>query len=374
MLKVQEYLRGGKSLEDLKAEFGIGFRVNSDLNVVCLNYSQFESPISHPLVQECRSLTLELDSWDIKAWAFPRFFNYGEGHIPADFDWENFKTTEKLDGSLITLWHHNTAGWQVSTRSVPDGSTPVGDFGMTFYQLVLQALSDMGTSWEALQTHLDPNYCYVCELLCEENQVVVRHSGRNLVLLAIRDLCSNTELDVQSWSLEHPEFPLPIVKLYEKFSQEAIREFVQTRHPLQYEGFVLMDSKFNRVKLKSDAYCLISHQVDGLGRSNRSRLELLLSGKTDDVLSVLPKILQSRIVDLQGKLLELVSEINLVYSKLKDIELQKDFAGVALTYKYSAVLFALRGGRIDSAMDWFKTASPKSTLDWMKVPLEDVEN
>ena len=52
MLKVQEYLRSGKTLDELKAEFAIGFRINEKLNVACLNYSMIESPMGEEIVQE----------------------------------------------------------------------------------------------------------------------------------------------------------------------------------------------------------------------------------------------------------------------------------------------------------------------------------
>ena len=56
MLKVQHYLRSGKTLDDLKAELAIGYRVNEALNVVCLNYSMIESPMSEEIVQESAEL------------------------------------------------------------------------------------------------------------------------------------------------------------------------------------------------------------------------------------------------------------------------------------------------------------------------------
>jgi len=123
MLRTQEYLRSGKTLEDLKSELAIRYRVDEKLNVVCLNYSMIESPMSNEIVQECRSLILDMGSWDVLGWSFKKFFNYGEGHIPSDFDWNQFETFEKLDGSLITVWHHSKYGWQIATRSVPDGSS-----------------------------------------------------------------------------------------------------------------------------------------------------------------------------------------------------------------------------------------------------------
>ena len=367
MLKVQEYLRSGKTLEDLKSEFYIGYRVNEKLNVACLNYSMIESPMGEEIVQECRSLILDLTTWDVKGWAFNKFFNYGEGHCPSTFNWDGFKTYEKLDGSLITLWYHEEYGWQVSTRSVPDGSSEVDDTGMTYRELVIKTLHDMGVSWGRFIFSMNPDYSYAYELLTPENQVVVHHTDRKLVLTAIRNLKTLQELDL-SFKESHST---PIVKLYDTFSLDAVKDLVQSRNPLEHEGFVLVDANFNRIKLKSDAYCLMSHQRDGLGKSNKARLELILSEKVDDVLSILPQFVQDKILVIQNALTLLVNNINKTYREIKDIETQKDFAFEALKHRYSGVLFALRSGRVESAMDWFKNASPKSTLEWLS--LEDRE-
>lgn len=235
------------------------------------------------------------------------------------------------------------------------------------------ALKDMGTSWEEVTSHFTPGHTYVCELTCEENQVVCHYGDRKLTLLAIRSLMEPNypELSITEWGIENPSFPLPQVKLYEKFSLEAVQELVQSRNPLEYEGFVLVDKNWNRVKLKGSAYVLMSHQRDGLGKSNKARLELILSEKTDDVLSILPKFVQDRIIDLQTKLTSLSLSINKVYEEIKDAETQKDFAALATKHRFSGVLFALRSKKVESAMDYFKKASPKSTLAWLHLEEND---
>ena len=373
MLKVQEYLRSGKTLDELKAEFAIGFRINEKLNVACLNYSMIESPMGEEIVQECRSLILDLTTWDVRGWAFKKFFNYGEGHCPSDFNWDNFDTYEKLDGSLITLWYHEEFGWQVATRSIPDGSNEVDNTGMTYRDLVIQTLQDMGVTWDQLVGSMDTDYCYAYELMTPENQVVVAHQDRKLVLTAIRSLKAPfyKENNLHTWAGWNPGFPVPIVHLHEGFSLEAVKEFVQTRNPLEHEGFVLVDANFNRIKLKSDSYCLMAHQRDGLGKSNKARLELILSEKDDDVMSILPPYVQDKIVILKLKLVSLVSSIEKVYDEIKNTETQKDFAMLAIKHRFSGVLFALRSGKVTSAIEWFKNASPKSTLEWLNMEEDD---
>ena len=369
MLKVQEYLRSGNTLENLKRDFAIGGRVDEKLNVVSLNYSMIESPMSNPIVQECRCLILEIGTWNVKGITYNKFFNYGEGHIPEDFDWSNFKTYEKLDGSIIAVWFHDTYGWQIATRSVPDGSSQVDDSGLTYRDLVIMTLKDMGSSWETLQAHMDPKYTYIYELMTPENQVVVLHKDRKLVLTGIRSTDEPwfKESDLDIWHGWNPGFPVPVVNRYEGFSKDVVLFEVQGRNPLEHEGFVLVDKNFNRVKVKSDAYCLMSHQRDGLGKSNKARLELVLTEKDDDVMQLLPEFVQDKIKVIKQKLGDLVTQVNEVYNSLKHIESQKDFALEACKYRFSGALFAIRAKRVTSALEWFKQASPKSTLDYLNL-------
>jgi hypothetical protein len=68
MLKVQEYLKSGKSLQDLENEFGIE---HSDYGTaISLNYNQIKSPMSEEISKECRGLILRQDSWELLAYPF----------------------------------------------------------------------------------------------------------------------------------------------------------------------------------------------------------------------------------------------------------------------------------------------------------------
>mgnify|MGYP000921629595 FL=1 len=76
MLEVQKYLKSGKTLEDLKNELAIKTTHHDSLPLVILNYDQIESrPKDHPIVRECRGLTLRSDNFDLVGKSFNRFFN-----------------------------------------------------------------------------------------------------------------------------------------------------------------------------------------------------------------------------------------------------------------------------------------------------------
>ena len=367
MLSVQAYLRTeGQDLQTLKEGYAINYRINEELGVVCLNYNQIESDMRQPIVIECRQLILEMGTWNVISISFEKFHNFAEDRTP-DFDWSDFKTYEKLDGSILTFWHHKTHGWQIATRSVPDGSTSTGDSDMSFKDLVLLTLKDMGLTFEGVTSYMEPGYSYVCELCCPENQVVVQHQTRSLTLLAVRSIREPyfKECDLETWSSWNPQFPLPLVTRYDGFSQEAILSNVQERNPIEHEGYVLVDKNFNRVKIKSDAYCLMSHQRDGLGKSNRARLELIFSLQDDDIIGLLPKYVQDKIIDLKLRVANLAKKLDFDYQGIKHVDNQKEFALIVLDKQanfVSPAMFAMKKGVCSTGMDYIKQTSVASVL------------
>jgi hypothetical protein len=116
VLEVQRLLRSGKTLADLTAEYGVRVTTHESEPLVILNYSQTDSPKRDPVVQECRGLTLEVGTWDVRARSFSRFFNAGEcPDLEQKFDFENFTAQAKEDGSLMLLYCYQ-GSWRVNTR------------------------------------------------------------------------------------------------------------------------------------------------------------------------------------------------------------------------------------------------------------------
>jgi hypothetical protein len=300
----------------------------------------------------------------VVSWPLKRFFNIGEGHIPKEFDWSDFSTLEKLDGSLIHFWHHDQQGWQCGTRSVPDAETGLDDTGMTFKQLVLRTIEDMGSDWQSFTNIMEPGYTFVFELTTRENQVVCEYQDRRLTLLGIRNLHNLKERDVHAWHEQNCP-PFPVVQKYPGWTLEEVQATVRERDPKAHEGYVLVDNQFNRVKIKSEAYCFMSSRRDGLGKSNKTRIALIQADAVDDVLSSLPDHVQQKILDLQRKLVALVKTCDALFDTVRYEEIDKDFAMKVQHSGYSAIMFAIRRGKAFDAWDFFKNATPKRVLEYL---------
>lgn len=365
MLRVQEYLHAGGTLASLTSKFFIKVRINEALSVVCLNYDQLNSPMNEEIVQECRALILNLSDWSILSWPFKKFFTLGQVEVPMSFDWNNFTAFDKLDGSLISIWHHHIYGWQIATRSVPDANTNVDDTGKTFRELVMLSLTDSGVTWDELTSFFTPGFSYAFELTGPENQIVVDYPNRSLTLIGIRNLTTLGEILPSVWMAEYPEFPLPHAQEYCGWDREIAENAVLNINPREREGYVLVDPFWNRIKIKSEAYCYMSSKRDALSKSSKARLELILSEKDDDVLPILPLFVQKQIVELRQKLQELARKIYITYDSIADVKDQKEFASKAKEYKYSAFLFGLRKHPVP-IMDLFKATNTSNLLQLLE--------
>jgi len=101
---------------------------------------------------------------------FPKFFNFGEGGYALPEG--EFEAFEKLDGSLIIVFHHGGRWWAVTK----------GDFHATQAAWALNVL----TANPAV-AHLDTSKTWLFEAVGPQNRIVVPYGEPALVLLAAFD-------------------------------------------------------------------------------------------------------------------------------------------------------------------------------------------
>lgn len=192
-MELQNYL-AHQGLTELVHKFKIKVNRHSQMdNLVCLKYSQAESPMGEKIVQQCRGIILdEANHWSVVSYPYDKFFNYGEGHVPK-LDWNTATVFEKLDGSLMTLYYYQQK-WQVQSNGIADASGNVGDYGFTFAWLFWRVWKESG-----YQLPSDINHCFMFELMTSYNRVVVRQNQNALVLHGVRNLNTLAESDPHFW-------------------------------------------------------------------------------------------------------------------------------------------------------------------------------
>ena len=339
MLQVQQYLRSGKTLEDLEIEHGVRNSGDISPDVVSLNYKLISGILS-PLSVECRGLILEKDTWDIIAFPFTKFYNLGEeraASVLERFDFSNFDVYEKLDGTLIICYFYKNKWW-FATRSNPIGDNDYSDCGKTFSKLTQETIIKMYGSLETFYSYLYSGFTYMFELTTPFNTVHVQHKESSLTLLGIRSIYDYKERDLRLYST-----PLKIVPSYNISSLEDVVEYVKQLNPekLESEGVVICDKNFNRLKIKNEKYFLVANTSEHNLMSDKKKLEAVLNGTLDDIEQYLPEDILNECNSMKTSLSKIIQEHQIKFKEIYCTDKKEFSERVKLTSLQPFLLYAL---------------------------------
>lgn len=335
MLELQKHLRAGNSLSSLTETLGLKIVPGKKhSNLYSFNYCQINSPRSHPIVRESRGVILDAeDDWRVVSMPYYRFFNLGEGHADT-IDLNTAVCMDKLDGSLMTLYYYR-GEWNISSRGIPDasGGVSVERPEYTFAELFWDI-------WRGLGYKLpeETKNCFIFEMMTPLNKIICQYDKSRIVLHGVRNIETLREEFPEGYAAK---YGWECVRTTPMSNLANVQELVGTYDPIDFEGFVLRDSNFNRVKVKNPAYVALAHIRESM--STRRMLEIVRNESSEKFLIYFPefKPLHSRIKDLYRRLIE---DIEALYSQVRDIPIQKDFALAIKDCKFKGVLFALRRG------------------------------
>lgn len=187
-----------------------------------------------PSAMLARGLILDPAGKRVLATPFPKFFNLGERE--EGFPDLPFEVFEKLDGSLIILFHDG-ARWRTATKGAFDSA---------------QALWAMDEIARHDLSALDRGTTYLAEALYPENRIVVPYAETGLVLLAAYD-GDGHELDHDAIGDVAARLGWRAAARYAFASEaELIRRAAEL--PRTEEGFVVRFADGRRLKLKGAEY------------------------------------------------------------------------------------------------------------------------
>lgn len=366
MLEVVKYLKSDKTLDDLKSEFAIKYSFDEKRELVILNYDQIESPKTHPIVMECRSLILEVNTWEIISQAFYRFFNYGEANT-NNFDFSNAVILEKIDGSLIHFFNYKDE-WRMATRGIIDGNNKVGDFNITFKDLFDLAL----TSHPYLMNAITPTLNYTFELVSVYNKIVTSYKNTELYLINARNKKTGKELHRDELEIISDNIGCKIPKLYHLNNLNDIKESFKQLNSSD-EGYVCVDyntiicnTNFSRVKVKNPSYLALAH-LKGKGSTNSSILTLIRKGEEEELISVFPeyKLLITNIKLYWEKYIIQFNEIYTIvieyFNKEKTKDNKKEFALKIKNSIYAPILFSIYDNKCSSIKEYYDMMDKRSS-------------
>jgi len=182
-----------------------------------------------------RGLVLDVARVALLATPFPKFFNLNErpeDRIPQ----LPFEIFEKLDGSLIILFHDGE-GWRTATRGSFDS---------------VQARSAQRWIDERDLTALAPGCTYLAEYVGPSNRIVVRYEAEELILIAAYD-ADGVELSYDEIRLVAERVRWRCAACHEFSDIAALVAHAETL-PSSEEGFVLRFANGFRLKIKGEQY------------------------------------------------------------------------------------------------------------------------
>lgn len=361
MLAIVRYLKE-HGLEKAIETFKLKTRMYE--NKVLLKYDQLCSPtlMANKEVQECRGLILELGTWRVMSLAFTKFFNSEEGNA-AKIDWSTAHVLEKLDGSCIQVYydsHKDT--WFAATTGTAEGEGEVNNkMGTTFNQLFWKTVTE---KYNLDLSKLSKNYCYVFELTTPYNIVVKPHGESSATLLTIRNLETMEELSFEAITIVANALKIPLVRSYD-LNATNVGALLRTFEKMVWhdEGYVVVDAKFNRIKIKNPAYVAVHHLKGKTAEHNI--LTIVKSNEIEEFGATFPER-KEELIKLKYNYDKLIGKLNLVWEELKEVkpknitpEEKKKYAQAvfAVTGKhdvktFTGLYFGLSDGKIASVEEY----------------------
>ncbi len=349
MLNIQKYFLENKIYQDfsfeekieiLKKKLNLNIKVQD--NKILLNY-RIDSPKDSPIVDECRGIILDKNTFETICYPFNRFYNYGEIYA-AKIDWENAEIFEKLDGTLINLWWDKEFNkWQVSTRNMIYGEGLINENPLlskskrTFSQLFWEIFEEK----EIDINKFDRKNTYCFELCSLENKVIKEYKERNIYLLTIRNNINCLEYNqeiVDNWSKLN-NISRPKKYKISTLTLESVKELFKELQ-LDDEGFVVCDILNNRIKVKNPEYFTLSN-IKNNGNVEKNIIKFIIHGERDEFLSYFPEYTETY-DKLYDKFIKLSESALALYEQNKNKESQKEFALAILSHPLNSLLFSIR--------------------------------
>lgn len=311
-LKLIEFIKNNNNWEELLSNEPYFLKIKREDNYIIFNYNQIYSDFFNDIVKEARGLIIKEENFEPVCIPFLKFFNVDEPNA-VQIDWKTAKVQEKIDGSLIKLWFDKE--WKVSTNGCINAynvELPNSLVYKTFGELFDKAL-------ENEDFLLDINFTYMFELVSPYNKVVIDYPNIKLYHIGTRNNITFQETEMFI-GIEKP-------KEYAMNTEEEVKE-AANKLPFSEEGYVVVDEKYNRVKIKSPAYVNAHRLVNNHCVNKQKVLELIISNDQNEFLSYFPEY-KSVFDELENKLnkfkqhLQNIETIIKVYKRSLNI---KEFA------------------------------------------------
>jgi RNA ligase len=256
----------GTLYTDLMVEYNKGnliMQSDRELRIFCYSKQCVYEKAWNPITTMARGLILDVEDRAIVATPFPKFFNHGEvaqaGSIPA----EEFEVFDKLDGSLIIVFHHKNR-WRTATKGSfqsDQAKWALGQLTGAAQRVYGSDPREDGLKWPPA---LVPGTTYLFEAIYPENRIVINYPEKMVglhLLAAYRE--NGEELSYTDLATVAGNLGWPVVMRLRFSNFAALLEQAQEL-PHSEEGWVVRFVSGYRLKIKGSAYTAIHRAVFGL--------------------------------------------------------------------------------------------------------------
>jgi RNA ligase len=354
--------------EDLTAAIDAGMvsrKKHPTLPLSILTYTA-AAQYSHtwtPVTMQCRGLIADNTTGEIVALPFPKIFvtdMHGVHDFAPPLPAEPFEVYDKVDGSLVIVFHHDGAWHAASKGSFISGQA-----------LWAQELLD-----QADLSKLDPGLTYLAEAIYPGNRIVVDYGTREeLVLLAAFRPADGTEEllstvgphwapigpVVRSWGL-HDD-----VTVLAKRAADGLNLDGDSARGMDEEGYIVRYASGQRAKIKLSAY-LALHRLY-TGTNERTVWDVLQRGedpaalfdKVPDEFADWVRQIAARQREAHRALVdEATDDYGRVIDSLPEGYGRREFAMAAAKFATRPALFLIHDERDDAVDAWaWKQLKPR---------------
>ena len=338
ILKVQDFIKTHDNWKELLAAEPYFLTIKEKDNRVLFKYNLIYSDFSNPIVNECRGLILEKDTWNIVSFPFTKFYNYGEPNA-AQIDWSTAKVEAKMDGSIISVYYYNGVWCAATSGNIDavDAETENVEIIPNFRRLFDLAAINCGLDYD----RMDPHYTYMFELVSPYNIITCPYERTELYHIGTRDNRTGKECEVDI-GIKKPEV-YNITSLQEAIDVVATFDFKK-------EGFVVKDANYNRIKIKSDAWLRAYHMVNNHSLSLERILNLIITGEDEEFLSYYPAYEDAfnvvrREYNYILMMVNLTAEVAKGIISDRKVKSKKEFVNIVKNTKYPFISYAVYDGK-----------------------------
>ena len=232
-----------------------------NLYMICYNRDNYNNEIS--FIHECRGIILEKETNKIICYTLPKINNIDitdndlntlitnsikeNFEIVNDFEWDNIRVEESIDGTHIRLFFYNNK-WCVSTSRTIDALKSKWGNRKSYYKMFYEAYEHCKTDKFNLD-NLDKTVCYGFVLQHPENDIVVEYIAPKLIHIVSRSLKA-----VDNYKEINIDIDCKKPTKYEIDNFTRLLKICYLEDDFESEGYIIKTVNNDRHKIKSLNY------------------------------------------------------------------------------------------------------------------------